>query len=332
MWLSNDTNFQPSAFILIGIPGLEALHPWISIPFCIMYLVALTGNLVLLRIIITNKSLHAPMYLFLAMLAVTDLILCSSTLPKMLSIFWFNAREISFDGCLTQMFFVHSVFSFESALLLAMAFDRYIAICYPLLYASVLTNPVIAKIGLAGVMRSFCIVSPFIYLLKRLPYCRANIIPHTYCEHMGVARLACADITVNIVYSLTVALLAMGLDFVFIVVSYVLILQAVLRLPSSDARIKAFSTCASHICIILIFYIPAFFSFFTHRFGHNIPAHVHIFLANSYLLVPPLLNPIIYGVKTKQIRERVLRMFHFRRGIPLANGPVSLAWSVNAGK
>ncbi|XP_030055156.1 olfactory receptor 52D1-like [Microcaecilia unicolor] len=309
MWMSNDTGSQPMTFILIGIPGLETLHPWISIPFCTMYLVALSGNLIVLRIIIIEESLHAPMYVFLAMLAVTDLVLCSTTLPKMLSIFWFNAREISFSGCLTQMFFVHVIFSFESALLLAMAFDRYVAICNPLKYSTILTNPVIAKLGLVGMMRSLCIVSPFIYLLKRLPYCRANVIPHTYCEHMGVARLACADITVNIVYGLTVALLAMGLDFVLIVVSYVLILQAVLRLPSSDARIKAFSTCASHICIILIFYIPAFFSFFTHRFGHNIPPHVHIFLANSYLLVPPLLNPIIYGVKTKQIRKRVLRMF-----------------------
>ena len=301
----------PATLFLTGIPGLEWAHVWIAIPFCAMYLVALAGNATLILVIVTDSALHAPMYLFLCLLSLTDLALSSTTVPKMLAILWFQAGEISFDGCLAQMFCVHSIYALESSVLLAMAFDRYVAICNPLRYTTILNHTVIGRIGLVGIFRSIAVVSPFIFLLRRLPYCQHHVMAHTYCEHMGIARLACASITVNIVYGLTVALLAMGLDSILISVSYGFILQAVFHLPSRDAQYKALSTCGSHLGVILVFYIPAFFSFLTHRFGqHRVPRHVHIFLANLYVLVPPVLNPIIYGARTKEIRSRLPRLLH----------------------
>uniref|UniRef100_A0A8C8YH05 Olfactory receptor n=1 Tax=Prolemur simus TaxID=1328070 RepID=A0A8C8YH05_PROSS len=312
MSVSNTSdNSLPATLFLTGIPGLESAHFWIAIPFCAMYLVALAGNSALMLVIAMNNALHAPMYLFLCLLSLTDLALSSTTVPKMLAILWFHAGEISFAGCLTQMFCIHSVYTLESLILLAMAFDRYVAICNPLRYSVILNHTVIGKIGLVGIFRSVAIVSPFIFLLRRLPYCGHHVMAHTYCEHMGIARLACADITVNIVYGLTVALLAMGLDSILIAISYGFILRAVFCLPTWDAQHKALSTCGSHLSVILVFYIPAFFSFLTHRFGHHrVPKHVHIFLANLYVLVPPVLNPIIYGVRTKEIRSRLLRLLH----------------------
>uniref|UniRef100_A0A8C8YGZ7 Olfactory receptor n=1 Tax=Prolemur simus TaxID=1328070 RepID=A0A8C8YGZ7_PROSS len=312
MSVSNTSDNSLSAnLFLTGIPGLESAHFWIAIPFCAMYLVALAGNSALILVISMNNALHSPMYLFLCFLSFTDLALSSTTVPKMLAILWFHAGEISFDGCLAQMFCVHSIYALESSVLLAMAFDRYIAICNPLKYSVILNHTVIGKIGLVGIFRSVAIVSPFIFLLRRLPYCGHHVMAHTYCEHMGIARLACADITVNIVYGLTVALLAMGLDSILIAISYGFILHAVFCLPTRDAQHKALSTCGSHLSVILVFYIPAFFSFLTHRFGHHrVPKHVHIFLANLYVLVPPVLNPIIYGVRTKEIRSRLLRLLH----------------------
>ncbi|XP_067411400.1 olfactory receptor 52B2-like isoform X2 [Emydura macquarii macquarii] len=302
----NQTSFHPASFFLIGIPGMEEQHIWISIPFSLMYIITLFGNFTLLFVIIMERSLHEPMYLLLAMLAVSDLILSSSTVPKTLSILWSHSKEISFNACLTQMFFTHISFISESTILLAMAFDRYIAICDPLRYTTILTHSVIAKIGLAALARSICVMFPTIFLLQRLPYCGNNIMPHTYCEHMGIARLACADIAVNIWYGFTTTLLSPGLDVVLIAVSYVLILRAVFRIPSKEARLKAIGTCSSHICVIVMFYVPAFFTFFTHRFGHNVPHHIHILLANLYVLLPPMLNPIVYAVKTKLIWERMV--------------------------
>lgn len=300
-------------FVLTGIPGLRELHTWISIPFCLMYLVAVAGNGILICVVAVERSLHEPMYLFLSLLAFGDLILSTSTVPKALSIFWFDDVDISFGGCVTQLFFMHFAFVVESGILLAMAFDRYVAICRPLHYTSILNAAVIGKIGLACVVRGLLFVFPFVILIERLPFCGHHIIPHTYCEHMGIAKLACASIKPNTIYGLTVALSVTGMDVILITTSYSLILQAVLRLPSKDAQFRAFSTCGAHICVILVFYIPAFFSFFTHRFGHQVPPHVHIILANLYLLVPPVLNPLVYGINTKQIRLRIFSFFMWRR-------------------
>ncbi|XP_075779635.1 olfactory receptor 52E2-like [Pelodiscus sinensis] len=311
---SNRTNFiNPSTFILLGIPGLESAHVWISIPFCAIYAVALLGNFTILFIVKREPSLHGPMYYFLCMLAVTDLVLSTSTLPKTLSIFWFNSREISFSGCLTQMFFIHSLSVMESGYCAAMAFDRYVAICDPLRHSTILTNAVIAKIGLAVMWRSIMFILPYPLLARRWPYCRTNIIPATHCKLMSVVSLACADIRISNYYSFFVAISVLCLDVFVIAVSYTQILRAIFRLPTKDARLKTFGTCSSHFCAILTFNIPAVFTFLTQRFGHNMPLHVHILMANVYLLVPPMLNPIIYGVRTKQIRHSLVQLFTPRK-------------------
>ena len=164
---SNLTSLIPATFVLVGIPGMEKLHVWLSIPFCSMYLAALLGNSILLLVVKAEQSLHQPMYLLLCMLAATDLMLSTTTVPKMLALFWFHAGEISFGACLMQMFFLHFSFSVESVILLAMAFDRFVAICHPLRYAAVLTPAAITKVGLGAVLRSFCIIFPCVFLLPQ---------------------------------------------------------------------------------------------------------------------------------------------------------------------
>uniref|UniRef100_A0A8C0GC50 Olfactory receptor n=1 Tax=Chelonoidis abingdonii TaxID=106734 RepID=A0A8C0GC50_CHEAB len=311
----NYTSSHPTTFILLGIPGMEQLHIWLSIPFCVMYIVALLGNSLLLFTIITEPSLHEPMYIFLSMLTVADLLLSTTVVPKTLNVFWSLSKEISFNGCLTQMFFIDFIFITESAILLAMAFDRYVAICNPLTYTTLLTHSMIRKIAVAALTRSFCIMFPVVFLLKRLQYCGHNIMPHTYCEHIGVATLACGDITLNIWYGLATGFLSAGLDVIFIAVSYACILWSLFRLPSQSVHLKALNTCGSHICVILMFYTPAFFSWGTNRFGRHIPRHTLILLANPYVVIPPMLNPIIYGVRSKQVWEGAIHVFsHLGKG------------------
>uniref|UniRef100_A0A8C3PBS3 G-protein coupled receptors family 1 profile domain-containing protein n=1 Tax=Chrysemys picta bellii TaxID=8478 RepID=A0A8C3PBS3_CHRPI len=301
---SNTTDFiNPSTFILMGIPGLEATHVWISIPFCTMYIIAILGNFTILFIVKRVPNLHGPMYYFLCMLAITDLVLSTSILPKMLSIFWFSSREIDFSACLTQMYFIHCFSAMESGIFTAMALDRYVAICHPLRYSTILTNPIVAKIGLTMVLRGGMLALPYPFLARQWPYCRTNIIPQPYCAHIAVVNLACADTRISSYYGLFVLFCVMGLDVIFIAMSYVQILRAIFSLPTKDARLKTFGTCSSHLCAILAFYIPNLFFSLLHRFGQNVPLHFHVLIANLYLLMPPALNPIIYGVRTKQIRE-----------------------------
>ncbi|KAM9602327.1 uncharacterized protein ACIBXB_003401 [Morphnus guianensis] len=306
----NSTAFShPPYFLLVGIPGLEDEQFWIAFPLCIMYAIAVLGNITLLLIIKAEPSLHEPMYLFLAMLAFTDLVLSTSTLPKMLAIFWLGSWEIGFLSCLAQLFFIHTFSSVESGVLMAMALDRYIAICRPLQHSSILSVQVVVALGSLVLVRGVLLVSPFCFLLCRMPFCQHHVISHSYCEHMAVVKLACGDTKVNVIYGLFVAFVVTGFDIILISLSYTMILQVVMRLSSTEARLKAFSTCASHVCVILAFYVPGLFTFLTHRFGQSIPPHIHIMVANLYLLVPPMLNPIVYGVRTKKLWDRVVLVF-----------------------
>ncbi|XP_072472696.1 olfactory receptor 52B2-like [Notamacropus eugenii] len=295
--------FHPDVFLLWGIPGLEELHIWLSIPFCTMYVLALGGNSLLIILICMEHSLHEPMYFFLAMLSLCDLLLSSTIMPKMLAIFWFKDRVISFQACMTQMFSVIAIFVMESTVLLAMAFDRFLAICFPLRYTMILTPSVIRKIVAFCVTRGLLITSPFIFLVERLPFCGNSIIADTYCEQTKICRLACADITANNIYTLVLSFLSTGLDVILISISYTFILRAVFRLPSRDAQLKALGTCSSHVCVIFMFYIPAYLTVLISHMYYG------ILLTNLYIVVPPALNPLIYGIRTKQIRDHIIHSF-----------------------
>ncbi|KAG8130184.1 hypothetical protein E2320_016857 [Naja naja] len=300
--------FSPSTFFLMGIPQLEEVHVWLSIPFGSMYVMAVLGNCTILFIIKEEPSLHQPMYLFLSMLAITDLVLSSCTLPKMLAIFWFDSKEIDFHSCLLQMFTIHSFATVESGIFLAMAYDRYVAICTPLRHKTILTSSTVAKIGAAAVLRGFFYISPFPLLIRRLTHYRTNIIAHSYCEHMAVVRLSCEDTSISNIYGVTIGFMIIIIDSLCIGVSYIFILRAVMNLDTAEARLKSFSTCSSHICAILAFYIPIVASSLIHRFGHQVSPPTHILLANFYLIFPPVLNPIVYTVRTQVMQKKLVKM------------------------
>ncbi|EMP26298.1 olfactory receptor 51G2 [Chelonia mydas] len=305
----NDTKSNSAVFLLTGIPGQEDVHLWISISFCLVYVISIVGNSVILFIIKTDPSLHEPMYIFLSMLAITDLGLLVATMPTILGIFLFNSRKISLDACFSQLFFIHSLSYIESSMLLLMAFDRFVAICNPLRYASILNLPRIAKMGQLFVLRAVALIFPLPFLLKRFQYCRANVLSHSFCVHQEVMKLACSDIRVNSIYGLSIALLTVGLDSLLIFLSYVRILRTVLSITSHVESLRALNTCVSHLCAVLLFYTPMLGLPVIHRFGNSSSHSLQIVLGYVYLLVPPLMNPIVYSVKSKHLRGRIIRVF-----------------------
>ncbi|XP_055479535.1 olfactory receptor 51B2-like [Psammomys obesus] len=301
MWL----NGSAAPFVLTGFPGLEAAHPWISVPFFAIYISVLLGNGTLLYLIKDDHNLHEPMYYFLAMLAGTDLMVTVTTMPTVMAVLWANHREIRHGACFLQAYIIHSLSIVESGVLLAMSYDRFVAICTPLHYSSTLTNSRVIKIGLGVVLRGFLSLVPPIVPLFRFPYCRSHVLSHAFCLHQDVMKLACADITFNRVYPVVLVAMTFFLDVLIIVFSYVLILKTVMGIASREERAKALNTCVSHISCVLVFYITVIGLTFIHRFGKHAPHVVHITMSYVYFLFPPFMNPIIYSIKTKQIQRSI---------------------------
>ncbi|XP_005380549.1 PREDICTED: olfactory receptor 51L1-like [Chinchilla lanigera] len=311
MATSNASSALSSTFYLTGIPGYEEFHHWISVPFCLLYLVGVMGNCGILHIVRTDPRLHEPMYYFLAMLSLTDMGMSLSPMITLFRVLWSISREIQFNVCVVQMFLIHTFSLTESSVLLAMALDRYVAICHPLRYATILTPTLIAKIGIAALLRSAIALIPVLVRLAFFTFCHSHVLSHSYCLHQDMIRLACADTKFNVIYGLVLIVMLWGLDSLGILVSYAFILHSVLKIASREGRLKALNTCASHICAVLILYVPMIGLSIVHRFAKHSSPLIHIFMAHIYLMVPPVLNPVIYSVKTEQIRQGLLHLlFH----------------------
>uniref|UniRef100_A0A7N4NSK7 Olfactory receptor n=1 Tax=Sarcophilus harrisii TaxID=9305 RepID=A0A7N4NSK7_SARHA len=296
-------------FLLTGFPGLEWAHHWISIPVFSVYLAAIMGNCTILHIIRTDPSLHQPMYYFLAMLASIDLGLCVSTMPMVLGVLWLDLRGIHLHACVLQLYVVHSFSYMESSMLFAMAYDRFVAITNPLRYSTKLTSSRVVKIT---VILGFRITVPPGLRLLWFSYCHHNTLSHSYCLHQDMIRLSCSNTKFNSLYALTVILLSMGSDFLFILLSYAMIFCSVLAIASHKEQLKALNTCVSHILAVLCFYVPVLGLSIVHRFAKYSSPIIHIVMGNVYILFPPLMNPVIYSIKTQQIRRAIVKVISLR--------------------
>ncbi|XP_057605378.1 olfactory receptor 51A4-like [Hippopotamus amphibius kiboko] len=301
----NISGVEISTFFLIGIPGMEHFHIWVSVPICLIHLIAILGNCTILFFIKTETSLHEPMYYFLSTLAFSDLGLPISSLPTMLRIFLFNATGISPDACFAQELFIHGFSAMESSVLFIMSIDHFISIYNPLRYTSILTSARVIKIGLVFAALCILFVLPFPFILKSLKFCKKSLLSHSYCLHQDVMKLACSDNRVSNIYGLFVALASL-LYLLCISVSYMLILKIVLGITSHKDCLKVLNTCISYICAVLIFYVPIVILAALHCFAKNVSPVIRVIIADIFLLVPPLMNPIVYSVKSQQIRNWIL--------------------------
>ncbi|KAM5124974.1 olfactory receptor 51E1-like [Mantella aurantiaca] len=306
MTAANNTTCDPiSHFTLSGFPHLEDLDFWFGLLLLFMYIMAVLGNASVIYIIKVEAELHEPMFIFLFMLSVLELLIATTVMPQMLSIFWLAGQRITFNACLTQMFFLHFLSALESGVLVAMAVDRYVAICHPLRYTSILTHRNITRISLVNLGRGAAVMIPIPLIIKRLPLWKSHLLSHSYCLHQEVMKLACADISVNIIYGMFVIASVMGVDSLFISISYLLIIKTAVCL-TRESSLKAIGTCVAHICVVLLYYIPLIGLSVVHRIRSD--TNLHILFGNIYLLLPPVINPLIYGIKTKQIRNRLVKL------------------------
>uniref|UniRef100_A0A8C9P1Z8 G-protein coupled receptors family 1 profile domain-containing protein n=1 Tax=Spermophilus dauricus TaxID=99837 RepID=A0A8C9P1Z8_SPEDA len=305
---SNSSEFQVSEFILMGFPGIHSWQHWLSLPLALLYLSTIGANILILTTIYQDPSLKQPMYLFLGILSVVDMGLSTTIMPKILAIFWFDAKAISLPECFAQIYAIHCFVGMESGVFLCMAFDRYVAICHPLRYPLIVTNSFIIKATLFMVLRNGLFVIPVPVLAAQRHYCSRNEIEHCLCSNLGVTSLACDDRRPNSICQLVLAWLGMGSDLSLIVLSYALILRSVHRLNSAEAVSKALSTCSSHLILILFFYTVVVVISVTHL-TETKATLIPVLLNVLHNTIPPSLNPIVYALRTKELREGFQKVF-----------------------
>lgn len=307
-------NFSHSTFVFRGFPELQKHRRLLALPFSASYLSVLLGNSLVVYVIRSVESLQSPMYLLICTLCIVDVLMVTAIVPKMLLSLLFDRDEISLAGCLTQMFFTHFLSSLESTLLLAMALDRYVAICQPLRYTELIGPSMFVKLLLFTLVRSGSIMATLVGLAGSLRFCGSNTIQHYYCDHMALVSLACDSTDKSNAAGLAVIVCFVGVDIPLIFLSYMKILSVVLKAAVADEdRWKAFHTCGTHLIVMVCFYLVGSVTFLSHNLNIPLPTDVNTFMGLMYILFPAIVNPVIYGVRTKEIRNGFFRIFKRRR-------------------
>ncbi|KAF7645732.1 hypothetical protein LDENG_00199270 [Lucifuga dentata] len=271
------------------------------------YMIIVFCNLILIFTIVLNKCLHQPMYLILLNLPVNDLIGSTALFPQLTKEILMNTQTMQYSACVAQAFFIHIYAGGAVFILTAMAYDRYIAICCPLKYNTIMTNAHIMKIITMMWLINLFIISMLFFLLLRLPRCK-SLMTHTYCDNPSLLMLVCANTTINNIYGLFLVALSQVIANGTIMYTYLQILVACFRSKRADMRAKAMQTCATHLIAFLLLECLGLFTIISYRI-QNISPHLRRFIGVSTLIFPPTLNPIIYGLKTKEIREKVIYFF-----------------------
>ncbi|KAM4675936.1 putative olfactory receptor 2B8 [Discoglossus pictus] len=287
-------------FILVGLTSQSKMQIVLFVVFLICYVISLIGNIIIILISKVDPQLHTPMYFFLRNLSFLDIWYTSSIVPKMLVNFLSVKKSISFEGCMTQLCIHLSLGGTECYILLVMAYDRYVAICSPLHYTSIM-HPILCIMMAAGSWVGGLINSLIhTVLVLRLPFCGPNIINHFFCEVPAVLEMACMDASLNRTVIFFCAILVVMVPFFLILITYAYIISNILKISSSVGRKKAFSTCASHITVVTLFYGTIIFMYMRPGSSHVLNQDKMATL--FYSVVTPMLNPLIYTLRNKDVK------------------------------
>uniref|UniRef100_A0A8C5KC97 Olfactory receptor 10G4 n=1 Tax=Jaculus jaculus TaxID=51337 RepID=A0A8C5KC97_JACJA len=296
---------QVTTFFLVGLPHPPALDTLLFGIFLVIYVLTVLGNLLILLVIRVDSRLHTPMYYFLTNLSFIDMWFSTVTVPKMLmTLVSPDGGAISFQSCVAQLYSFHFLGSTECFLYTIMSYDRYLAIRYPLRYSSMMSGRACALLAtgtwLSGSLHSAVQTT----LTFRLPYCGPSHIQHYFCDAPPILKLACADTLANeMVIFVNIGVVASGC-FLLIVLSYVSIVCSILKIRTSEGRRRAFQTCASHCIVVLCFFVPCVFIYLRPGSRDAVDGAVAVF----YTVLTPLLNPVVYTLRNKEVKGALLRL------------------------
>ncbi|XP_034645909.1 olfactory receptor 14A16-like [Trachemys scripta elegans] len=295
--MSNRTTM--TEFLLLGFSDVRELQILHFVGFLVMYLAALVGNLLIFIAIAFDHHLHTPMYFFLMNLSILDLGSISVTVPKSIANSLMNTRSISYAGCVAQVFFLVSFVTADFSLLIVMAYDRYVAICQPLHYDTMMNNRACVQ------MATGAWISGILYSVLHT-FCRGNMVDQFFCEIPQLLKLTCSDSYLSEVGVLAFSVCLVLGCFVFMIVSYVQIFKSVLRIPSEQGRHKAFSTCLPHLIVVSLFVCTCIFAYMKPTSSST--SALDLVAAVLYSVLPPIVNPIIYSMRNKEIKAALRRL------------------------
>ncbi|XP_075128439.1 olfactory receptor 11L1-like [Leptodactylus fuscus] len=294
---------EVTEFFLLGFQVSKDLRILLFCLLLMVYCGTICGNLLIITLVSTSKILHTPMYFFISQLSISDIMVVTEIVPNLLHVLLNNGAAITFTDCFTQLYFFCGSETFECFLLTVMSYDRYVAICNPLRYFTIMTRGHCVILSIACWLIGFSIMTIHIINTAMLRFCGPNVIDHLFCDLVPLLELACSDTSI-----IHLQIYVIGIPLVFtpttiIVLSYTYIVRAVLRIPSSTGRQKAFSTCSSHLIVVSIFYWALFSAYVVPP--RDLTLSMSKILSLLYTVFTPLVNPIIYSLRNKDIRKAV---------------------------
>ncbi|KAG8594925.1 hypothetical protein GDO81_001366, partial [Engystomops pustulosus] len=295
-------------FLLVGLSWVEDKKLPVSLLFLFMYLVVILSNCTIIVLIKMDQKLQEPMHIFIALLSLTDVSISSAIIPKVLTIIWFSSNTISSAECLTQAYVLYAMWGLQSSIFVLMSFDRYVAICHPLRHSTLISRAFMTKSVALITARPILTTFPLTFLIVRLSYSDLNTIYDIYCEFREVMKLSYGDLMPLSIYMVFLISVYQGGDNILIILSYMQILREVYKLKSSQARWKSLSTCSSQAILLSLFYISTSIPFYL-IFYPDTPLYVKTIAEVLSFLLLPMLNPIIYGARSKDIQDGLRRLY-----------------------
>lgn len=295
-------------FWLVGFPSLQDHQFPLFFVFLVFYLLILSSNVTIITAVATDPKLYKPMYFFLTKLSILDILLTTITIPQMLAMFSVNARSISSTGCFLQMYFFHGLAVTETFLLVVMSYDRYEAICHPLHYAVRMTRQKNAQLAAGAWFSALLVPIPPVVQSSQLTFHQTPRVNHCFCDHLAVVQAACqnAYTTFQSFMGFTISMTVAFVPLLLVVISYACIMVSVLQIHSKEGRRKAFSTCFSHLVVVVTYYSSIALVSLSYRV--KMSSDVHVLSNMTFAILTPLVNPLIYTLRNRDIKRAVRQL------------------------